>query len=177
MTTRIIPDNQHIHSLFDLGICEVTPSAGKALKKIGIDPELLFERHQCGDWGRVEDHYIKGNDYSVQQSEPINHAITSRYVLADEVEVRVVTAMSRTRTRLQLEKEYRNIAVTSAEGYAIWASEYNVTNILAVYEEKVVHPIINALGPLKSVVDIGTGTGRYALHFAETVSRVVGVDE
>jgi len=103
--------------------------------------------------------------------------IVSRYALAGHLELFLLTSLTRARTRLQLLEEYQTVEVNSAEGYAIWAAEYDVSNYISSYEEAFVHPIIDAIGPVGDVVDVGAGTGRYALHFAGAGSRVVGLDE
>ena len=161
---------------FDLGLCEVSCLAKEALLNIGVDPASLFVRHQHGDWGAAPDWRARCNDRCVRNGRD-SHVIVSRYVLQDETEVVLVTSMMRTRTRLQLAEEHRTLEVSSAEGYAIWADEYDAGSYLAQYEETFVLPMMDRIGSVKSVVDVGTGTGRYALGFADAGARVVGVDE
>ena len=164
-------------ALFDLGVCEVSDSASDALRSLQVDPLSLFRRHQRGDWGAVPDWRARGNDSSVKDG-PQYHTITSCYLLDEDVEVLVVTGMSRSRTRLQLVHEYQVREVSSTEGYAIWAQEYDKVRVnLAVQEEAAVVPIIRELGPVGSVLDVGTGTGRHALRFAAAGSRVLAIDE
>jgi ubiquinone/menaquinone biosynthesis C-methylase UbiE len=164
-------------ALFDLGECEVTDAARDALGALQVDPLSLFRRHQRGDWGAVPDWRARGNDRIVKGG-PEYHTITSHYLLDEGVEVLIVTGMSRSRTRLQLDHEYRAREVSAIEGYAIWAQEYDkVRNNLALQEEAAVVPIIRELGPVGSVLDVGTGTGRHALRFSAAGSRVLGMDE
>lgn len=163
------------NALFQLGTCEVSDLAKEMLDKLGVDPASLFTRHQSGDWGEVPEWRINGNNRMIQKDQDSN-AILSRYDLSDDVEIVIVTSMTRDRTRLQLREEYETVAVSSAEGYAIWSREYDAGNYISQYEEMVVHPVLETLGSVADVVDIGTGTGRYALYFAEYCTRVVGVD-
>ncbi len=73
--------------------------------------------------------------------------------------------------------EYQEREVSTAEGCAIWAQEYDKVEVgLATYEEAAVVPIIRQLVPVGRVLDVGTGTGRHALRFAAAGSRVVGMD-
>lgn len=169
-------ENHGFSPLFELGKCEVSSSAEGALSKANIEPERLFARHSRGDWGSAEDWLARDNDRSVRDGKDY-HAITSRYELGEGLDMLVVTSTDRSRTRLQLKPEYGDIQVSSSEGYAIWAKEYDVRNHLAAAEETVANPIIARLGPVGTVLDVGTGTGRYAMRFGQQGSQVVGLDE
>ena len=116
---------------FQPGVCEVSDLASDALSRLGIDPQTLFNRHQSGDWGAIPEGEARGNDRLVEQG-PQYHTIASRYVLDDDVEVLVVTGMSWSRTRLQLAHEYQTTEVSSAEGYAKWAQEYDQIKVYLV---------------------------------------------
>ena len=67
-------------------------------------------------------------------------------------------------------------AVTTREGYDLWASVYDSDgNPLIMLEEPEVG---TALGPVsgKAVLDLGCGTGRHAVRLAAAGARVTGCD-
>ena len=163
--------------LFEMGVCETSELAHEELRKIGVDPQSLLWRHQRGDWGIVPDWRVSGNEQVVQGQENAPNVVVSRYALAEGLESIVVTSLTRAQTRLQLVEEYQTAEVSSLEGYAVWATDYDVSNYISPYEEAFVHPIIEAIGPVSNVADVGTGTGRYALHYAKTGASVVAIDE
>jgi SAM-dependent methyltransferase len=164
------------NSVFELGVIEVTPAAESALDAYGIDCATLFARHASGDWGVVEEWCARENDRAISNSRDV-HAISSRYEVCEGVVVRIVTAMSRARTRLQLDSEYRTIEVNSVEGYRIWAPDYDAWNGLVRCEEQAVAPILAELVGIRRAVDVGTGTGRHALALAARGTEVVAIDE
>ena len=67
--------------------------------------------------------------------------------------------------------------VNTREGYARWASSYDQeTNALIVLEEAHVDPLL-AQFPFSRVLDVGCGTGRYALKLARKGARVTALDQ
>lgn len=67
--------------------------------------------------------------------------------------------------------------VSTQEGYAYWAASYDQEkNALIAVEEIYVDPIVAQL-PFKHVLDVGTGTGRYALKLAREGANVTAVDQ
>lgn len=63
------------------------------------------------------------------------------------------------------------------KGYAIWANTYDKgRNPLIEAEEPAVERLIEGL-PISSVLDVGTGTGRYALEFARRGAKVIAIDQ
>ena len=67
--------------------------------------------------------------------------------------------------------------VSMQEGYAYWAASYDQeNNALIAVEEIYVDPIMDQL-PFKHVLDVGTGTGRYALKLAREGANVTAVDQ
>ncbi|MBV9278955.1 MAG: class I SAM-dependent methyltransferase [Chloroflexi bacterium] len=63
-----------------------------------------------------------------------------------------------------------------ANGYALWASTYDVRpNVLIDVEEPVVHALLSSR-PAGRALDAACGTGRYARWLAERGHEVVGID-
>lgn len=162
--------------LFPLGHCQVTPAARAALADKGINPLSLFQRHGSGDWGEAPGWAHRANAEAILQG-PSVHAIQSCYRLDDGPEVLLVTATGRTHTLLLLASEHKEREVTSREGYALWSATYDaVPNPLIAVEQPVVDALLQRLLPLKTAVDVGTGTGRLALSLARQGVRVTGLD-
>ncbi len=53
--------------LFPLGQVLATPGAIALMEAARIDPLRLLERHQSGDWGDLDEHDQRENDYAVQR--------------------------------------------------------------------------------------------------------------
>ena len=67
--------------------------------------------------------------------------------------------------------------VTFQEGYAIWAASYDSEkNALIVVEESHVNSLLDTL-PITTALDVGTGTGRYALKLARRGATVTAIDQ
>ena len=67
--------------------------------------------------------------------------------------------------------------VTVQEGYARWAAQYDSEdNALIVLEEELTIPLLATI-PAARVLDIGTGTGRYAVRLAKQGAQVMGLDQ
>ena len=162
--------------LFSLGRCETTPAATAALTAVGVAPLTLFQCHERGDWGDAPPWAQKANGEALHQGLCV-HAIESRYRLGSE-DVPLMTAPSRSHTRLLLASEYQDRQVTSREGYALWAATYDaVPNPLIAVEQPSVERLPAGLPPVKTAVDVGTGTGRLALSLAHRGAEVVGFDQ
>ena len=159
-------------SVLRLGTTEVTPAAAAALAANNADPALFFSRHERGDWGNVEDRRWRYNDMAVQQ----NQLVLSSYLLEDGTEVIVTTTADRSSTLMLLATEYQN-AVSTQEGYAIWSATYDSEkNSLIAVEEKYVDALLAPL-PVSTALDVGTGTGRYALKLARRSGAVTAIDQ
>lgn len=154
------------------GTTEVTPGAAAALATNNADPAQFFSRHGRGDWGNVDDRRQRYNDMAVQQ----NQLVLSSYTLQDGTEVIVTTTADRSSTLLLLAAEYHN-AVSIQEGYAIWSATYDSEkNSLIEVEEKYVDALLAPL-PVSTALDVGTGTGRYALKLARRGIAVTAIDQ
>lgn len=67
--------------------------------------------------------------------------------------------------------------VSTQEGYAVWSLFYDSQkNPLIVVEEPAVVELIDSL-PITNALDMGTGTGRYALMLARRGIHVTAVDQ
>lgn len=178
LSSRTLSRERNHQPLFSLGRCEVTPAATAALTTVSVDPLTLFQRHGRGDWGEVPPWAQKANGDAVRQGLCV-HAIESRYRLSNGEETLLMTAPSRSHTRLLLSSEYQNRQVTSREGYALWAATYDaVPNPLIAVEQPTVDKLLAALPTaVKTAVDVGTGTGRLALSLACRGTEVVGFDQ
>src|SRR5919199_4693612 len=72
----------------------------------------------------------------------------------------------------------RNHTVTVQEGYAIWASSYDhEKNPLIAAEQPQVEAMLQTLPRPSRVLDLASGTGRYALHFARQGAAVWAIDQ
>lgn len=89
--------------LFPLGHLVATPGAIDALAATGQTPTEFQHRHQCGDYGCVNDEDKKANDDGVRCGE----RVFSAYMLNDdETKVWCITEADRSSTCLLLPDEY-----------------------------------------------------------------------
>jgi hypothetical protein len=51
---------------FPLGRVVATPGALKILEETGEDPRLLLARHRSGDWGELDEHDRRENEWSLK---------------------------------------------------------------------------------------------------------------
>lgn len=67
--------------------------------------------------------------------------------------------------------------VSVQEGYTRWASQYNQdANALIVVEERLALPLLDGIS-FTHVLDLGAGTGRYAVRLAAQGAQVTAVDQ
>ncbi len=160
-------------ALFEPGEVSISEKAAALLKSANISADDLLLRHQNGDWsdedeaGQQENHYRATNRL----------IITAEYRITDEQPIWIRTADDRTWTHISLPDELEQHELDINEGYARWAVNYDtINNPLIVVEEPIVRHYLAQLN-LKTILDAGTGTGRYALKLAEQGAYVVGVDQ
>ena len=88
---------------FPLGRTLATPGALEALKAAGSCPAELYQRHQSGDWGILDEEDQQENEYSLQH----NLRLLSAYVLPRTgVKVWLITEADRSVTTILLPSEY-----------------------------------------------------------------------
>lgn len=163
-------------TVFPTGRREISAASAAALKAAGIDPASLFARHERGDWGDVPDWLQADNDRAAPLPRS-SHALQSLYRVSPNVEVRIVSAADRSRTRMMRADEFGEIEVSVQEGYRQWAGSYEGRNPLIDVESPVVDAMLATLPRIASAIDVGCGTGRLARKLARNgVARVYAVD-
>lgn len=67
--------------------------------------------------------------------------------------------------------------VSIQDGYTHWAKQYNQdANALIVVEEQLALPLLDGLAATR-VLDLGAGTGRYAIRFAARGAQILAIDQ
>jgi len=156
-----------------LGKITVTPSAAQALKAASVTTATLLSNHRSGDWSSVNPADAKAYAEAYKNGQ----LVISTYSLSDDQTVLVVTNADRSETRVFTEADKAQYEVNLEEGYAQWAQVYDQqANALIAVEEKLTEPILQSL-TFNYVLDLGTGTGRYALRLAQNGARVVALDQ
>ncbi len=87
---------------FALGSIYLTPGAIDALARANQSAQEFLERHQRGDFGELDEHDRRENEFS------INHGfrILSAYRTAKDVRLWIITEADRSSTTLLLPEEY-----------------------------------------------------------------------
>ncbi|NOR70654.1 MAG: hypothetical protein GQ532_13340 [Methylomarinum sp.] len=99
MTTQ---ETNQVKPLFALGKTVATPGALVVMQGIDISPLSLLSRHQCGDWGDLDDEDKAENETSLKE----NFRIFSSYNLAEKIKLWVITEADRSATTILLPEEY-----------------------------------------------------------------------
>ena len=84
------------------GVLVITPGALEAFKHTGDGIEPFLTRHLRGDWGNLDTHDWKENEYSLQQG----FRLLSAYSLQDETRFWIITEADRSATTILLPAEY-----------------------------------------------------------------------
>ena len=85
-----------------LGRCVATPGAIRTLEEAGVSPASLLIRHASGDWGDLDEHDRKENEFSLKNG----FRILSSYALSNDAKIWVITEADRSSTCLLLPSEY-----------------------------------------------------------------------
>lgn len=87
---------------FPLGRVLATPGALLALEKAGQQAQEFLDRHANGDWGEVDSHDAKENEFSLQRG----LRLLSSYTTAAGDKLWIITEADRSATILLLPEEY-----------------------------------------------------------------------
>jgi hypothetical protein len=92
---------------FPLGHIAITPGALEALRRHGVAPETLLDRHASGDWGAIDEEDQGLNEQALLTGE----RLLSVYPIAEGVTVWVITeaadeAGERSATTVLLPRDY-----------------------------------------------------------------------
>jgi hypothetical protein len=88
--------------LFPLGQCVITRGALPAIESINVDPAVLLQRHQSGDWLEMCQHDQAENRKAIKNGS----RVFSAYNLANSIRVYVITEADRSSTTILLPEEY-----------------------------------------------------------------------
>jgi malonyl-CoA O-methyltransferase len=146
----------------DLGRIEVSRKAEAALDRARIDLQTLLSRYRSGDWGDVKERERQYNDWAVEHGD----LVFAEYGLPNRTTLRVSTARDRSYTYVMRQDEWQRQEVSAREGYARWASYYDIeNNPLIAVEDPIVDAFLAGL-PITTALDVGAGTGRHTLKLA-----------
>jgi SAM-dependent methyltransferase len=163
-------------ALFDLGQTMASAGALAALATHGLAADAFFARHASGDWGEAEAFDRKGNAFALEHG-ITRFVIQSLYRLPDATGLLVITTTDRARTGILLEHEFEDRDVSTLQGYAHWAHQYDhEVNPLIAIETPYVEQLIADL-PITHVLDAATGTGRHAIRLAQRGVDVIAIDQ
>ncbi len=84
------------------GVLVITPGALEAFKRTGEGIEPFLTRHLRGDWGNLDTHDWKENEYSLRYS----FRLLSSYALQDGTAIWMITEADRSATTILLPAEY-----------------------------------------------------------------------
>jgi len=88
--------------MFAIGQLVATPGALDALQRNTQSPLEFIERHINHDWGDLDEHDKRENDYSVSHG----FRILSAYLLKDGTRIWIITEADRSVTTILLPSEY-----------------------------------------------------------------------
>jgi len=151
----------------DLTVSDLIEILGQSQPRISRHLKLLaeaglLERYQEGAWA-----YFRLADQGSASS--LINDIISRFDLND-------VNVSRDHERLQSLRQKR--ASKAAEYFSRSAEDWDAIRSLHINEEKVEAMMLEMVGPekIKSMLDLGTGTGRVLELFADRYEKAIGID-
>ena len=95
-------DEHERRPLFALGRTLATPGALHACEEAEVLPQLLFMRHQSGDWGDLVQEDREANDHALEHG----GRLFSAYNLPTDQRLWVITESDRSATTLLKPEEY-----------------------------------------------------------------------
>ena len=84
------------------GVVVITPGALEAFQTTGEEIQLFLTRHLRGDWGDLDSHDRRENEYSLRHG----LRLLSAYALKDGTKIWVITEADRSATTILLPDEY-----------------------------------------------------------------------
>jgi hypothetical protein len=87
---------------FPLGRVVATPGALEALQEAGQESVTLLARHVTADWGELDEHDRRENEFSIEHG----FRILSAYTLSTGTRIWIITEADRSVTTLLLPSEY-----------------------------------------------------------------------
>lgn len=94
--------NVQKNPLFDLGKTVVTPAAIEALQQSGVSAASLLRRHQCGDWGDLDNENKDRNNAALRGGS----RLFSSYRITEAIKIWLITEADRSVTTLLLPEDY-----------------------------------------------------------------------
>jgi len=88
--------------LFSLGLVVATPGALEAFKVTGERITHYLAKHQCGEWGQLDRHDARENEYALKHG----LRLLSAYYLKDNTKIWIWTEADRSSTCVMLPSEY-----------------------------------------------------------------------
>ena len=85
-----------------LGRVVTTPGVLRTLEEAGVSPASFLIRHANGDWGELDEHDRKENEFSLNNG----FRVLSSYTLSNGERVWVITEADRSSTCILLPSEY-----------------------------------------------------------------------
>jgi hypothetical protein len=87
---------------FEPGRIVSTPGALQAMEEAGENPASLLLRHLSGDWGELDEHDIRENEFSLEHG----LRLLSAYRLSNGTKIWIITEADRSATTFLLPEEY-----------------------------------------------------------------------
>jgi len=85
-----------------LGRVVGTPGALRTLEEAGVSPATVLARHANGDWGELDDHDRRANEYALKH----DLRVLPAYTLRNDQRIWIITEADRSSTTILLPEEY-----------------------------------------------------------------------